>query len=116
MIPRNASNIGEYGPYRPRLLTRRLVVRFHPPQWGEGIVLQGLMALWGFSRENDLGQEPLGSNNRRQLRLQNLQRDLTLVLDGVGQIEPWPCRPHRAPLGRSGRAHIAIAVGLMPSP
>ena len=35
----------------------------------------------------DLGQEAFGSDHGGQLRLQNLQRDLALVLEVVGQVD-----------------------------
>ena len=35
----------------------------------------------------DLGQEPLGSDDRRQFGLQNLERHLPLVLDVVRQVD-----------------------------
>ena len=35
----------------------------------------------------DLGQEPLGTDDRREFRLQDLQRDLALVLDVVRQVD-----------------------------
>ncbi len=38
-------------------------------------------------RRLDLGQEPLGSDDRGQLRLQHLERDLPLVLDVIGEVD-----------------------------
>ena len=35
----------------------------------------------------DLGQEPLGSHYRCEFGLQGLERDLTLVLQAVGQVD-----------------------------
>jgi len=38
-------------------------------------------------RRLDLGEEPLGSDHRSEFGLQNLQRDLPLVLQVVGQVD-----------------------------
>ena len=38
-------------------------------------------------RRLDLGQEALGADDRGQLRLQDFERDLTLVLEVVGEID-----------------------------
>ncbi len=39
------------------------------------------------SRNLDFGQEPLGTDDCGQLRLQDLQRDLPLVLDVIREID-----------------------------
>ena len=38
-------------------------------------------------RDLDLGQEALGPDHRGQLRLQDLERDLSVVLDVVGEVD-----------------------------
>jgi hypothetical protein len=38
-------------------------------------------------RRLDLGQEPLGSDDRRELGLQDLDRDLALMPEIVGQVD-----------------------------
>jgi hypothetical protein len=35
----------------------------------------------------DLGEEPFGTDHRRQLRLQHLERDLAVVLEVLGQVD-----------------------------
>ena len=50
----------------------------------------------------DLSQEPLGSDYRREFGLQDLQRDLALVLQVLGQVDGGPCQPP-SPSSRSMR-------------
>ena len=42
------------------------------------------------------GQEPLGTDNRCQFRLQDLEGDVAVVLQVFGQVDRGQCRPHRA--------------------